>query len=320
MPDLIDELGHLFLGSRLKRIAERLQADAAKIHHDAGVDAQPAEVALLAALERFGPMTISALVGALGVSQPGVTRTAGGLVERGLVAATTDGDDKRQRSLKLTARGKTLIAKAKTSAWPLIDEAVGALCAPLEGTLLEQLGQLERHLSERPLEARAAAIAARAHDALAIREYEDELAADFYAINEEWISSMFTLEEKDRAILEHPRETIVDPGGAIFFVESAELGVVGTCALMKVAPGVFELTKMGVRPSARGRKAGELLLSTALARANAMGIETLYLLTNTKCVAAIRLYEKFGFRHDAEIMRAYGAAYARSDVAMRYGP
>ena len=57
---------------------------------------------------------------------------------------------------------------------------------------------------------------------------------------------------------------------------------------------------------------------TALARASAMNIETLYLLTSSKCVAAIALYEKLGFVHDARIMKKYGARYARCDVAMRY--
>ena len=87
---------------------------------------------------------------------------------------------------------------------------------------------------------------------------------------------------------------------------------------MKVEEGVYELTKMGVLERARGRGAGELLLESAIIRASTMNMETLYLLTNSKCVAAIKLYEKLGFRHDAEIMKKYGAAYARCDVAMRY--
>jgi DNA-binding MarR family transcriptional regulator/N-acetylglutamate synthase-like GNAT family acetyltransferase len=317
VPDVLADLGHLFLGSRLKRLAERLQADAAKVHRAMGVDAQPAELALLAAIDRLGPMTVSSAVEALGVSQPAVTRTAATLVERGLIAAESDEADQRHKTLRLTRRGRALVAKAKTSTWPVISEAVRELCEPLDGTLLEQLAALERQLSERPLEARALDIA-RPRDVLAIREYTDDLAADFYAINAEWIESMFALEDKDREILSHPREKIVDPGGAIFFVESAELGVVGTCALMKVGPGVFELTKMGVLERARGRGAGALLLETALARASTMNIETLYLLTNSKCAAAIRLYEKHGFQHDADIMRKYGASYARCDIAMRY--
>ena len=78
MADVISDLGFLFLGSRLKRLAERLQADAAKVHHALGVQAQPAELALLAALDRVGPMSNAEAVTALGVSQPGVTRTAAG--------------------------------------------------------------------------------------------------------------------------------------------------------------------------------------------------------------------------------------------------
>jgi DNA-binding MarR family transcriptional regulator len=317
-PDLVAELGYQFLGSRLKRLAERLQADAVKVHRAMGIDAQPAELALLGAIDRFGPMTISGAVECLGVSQPAITRTAATLVARGALVAENGEDDQRQRTLRLSRQGHALVSKAKKRAWPLIEHAVSSMCTPLEGNLLEQLAGLERQLSERSLETRAFDVASRARDVLTVREYSDELAKNFYAINAEWIESMFSLESKDREILTKPRETILDPGGFILFVESAELGVVGTCALMKIEDGVFELTKMGVLERARGRKAGELMLQTALTRANTMNIDTLYLLTNAKCVPAIKLYEKLGFRHDAEILTKYGAEYARCNVAMRY--
>ena len=120
MADLLAECGHLFLGSRLKRLAERLQADAAKLHRAMGVDAQPAELALLAALDRYGPMTITQAVASLGVSQPAVTRTAAGLVERGMLATESDAADHRQKTLSLTKQGRTLVGKAKTTTWPAI--------------------------------------------------------------------------------------------------------------------------------------------------------------------------------------------------------
>jgi len=65
-------------------------------------------------------------------------------------------------------------------------------------------------------------------------------------------------------------------------------------------------------------KAGEFLLQAVIARAQAMSADPLYLLTSSRCAAAIHLYEKLGFRHDAGIMAEYGARYARCDVAMRY--
>jgi ribosomal protein S18 acetylase RimI-like enzyme len=131
---------------------------------------------------------------------------------------------------------------------------------------------------------------------------------------------MYRLEQTDRDVLENPRERIIDPGGDILFVEAEGLGVVGTCALQRTGPGRFELTKMGVLASARGRKAGEFLLRATIARAADMGAETLYLLSNRKSEAAIHLYEKLGFVHDADIMGDFGARYARCDVAMRYRP
>ena len=76
---------------------------------------------------------------------------------------------------------------------------------------------------------------------------------------------------------------------------------------------------MGVRAEARGTGAGALLLAALIERAATLpGIDTLYLLTSRKCAAAIHLYERAGFAHDAEIMARFGASYARCDVAMRY--
>ncbi|WP_295636176.1 GNAT family N-acetyltransferase [Novosphingobium sp.] len=151
-----------------------------------------------------------------------------------------------------------------------------------------------------------------------IREFSDDLAQAFHDINAEWISAMFTLESTDREVLESPRARIIDGGGAILFVEAEGRGVVGTCALQKTGETSFELTKMGVTEAARGLKAGEFLLAAMIARAREMGADPLYLLTNAKCEAAIHLYEKLGFQHDAGIMAQYGARYARCDVAMRY--
>jgi cytidylate kinase len=153
---------------------------------------------------------------------------------------------------------------------------------------------------------------------LRIRRFEDNLAQHFYDINAEWIAAMFTLEPTDREVLENPRDTIIAPGGDILFVEAPGLGIVGTCALQRTGPDAFELTKMGVREAARGMKAGEFLLEAAIARAQELGATRLYLLTNHKCAAAIHLYEKLGFVHDAGIMAEYGARYQRCDVAMLY--
>jgi GNAT superfamily N-acetyltransferase len=153
---------------------------------------------------------------------------------------------------------------------------------------------------------------------LILREWHDDLAQAFHDINAEWIEAMFCLEPLDREILENPRARVIDPGGAILFVEAPGIGIVGTCALMPIGEGEFELTKMGVLETARGMNAGHFLLAAAIDRARALNAVEFYLLTNRKCEAAIHLYEKHGFVHDAGVMAVHGGGYSRCDVAMRY--
>lgn len=153
---------------------------------------------------------------------------------------------------------------------------------------------------------------------LTIHAYRDDLAQAFHDINAQWIGAMYRLEPTDRDVLEHSFERIIAPGGDILFVEAEGLGIVGACALQRTGEDQYELTKMGVLDTARGRGAGAFLLDAVIARARAMGARRLYLLSNAKSAAAIHLYEKAGFRHDPGIMAEFGARYERCNVAMLY--
>jgi CMP/dCMP kinase len=238
------------------------------------------------------------------------------------VTATTQ-ERARRRWLEMTGRGiaaELAAIEADIAARDARD--TGRKDAPLRAA--EGVAVLDTTAMNRE-EAVAAAIAAvdaalGGASGLRIRPFDDSLAHHFHDINAEWIAAMFQLEPTDREVLEHPREAIIAPGGDILFVEAPGRGIVGTCALQRTGPDAFELTKMGVRETARGMKAGEFLLAAAIARAQELGAARLYLLTNHICEAAIHLYEKLGFVHDAGIMAEYGARYERCDVAMLYKP
>lgn len=313
--DIITQLGPLMLGSRLKRLGERLQADTARFIEQAGLGVQPSQYPILAALDQSGPMTVNELVEVTAVSQPGVTRNLARLVADGIVDADRLHKDQRHKTIALTAAGVALVERSKREVWPYIREAVVELCQDISGTLLEQLAGVEDGLAAKPLDKRAIALRP---PGLRILPYAPELAGAFHDINIEWIETMFKVEQTDRDVLENPQERILAPGGDILFVEADGLGIVGTCALQKTGPDQFELTKMGVLETARGRKAGEFLLHAIIERAEELGAKRLYLLTNAKCASAVHLYEKLGFEHDAGIMQEFGARYERCDVAMLY--
>jgi DNA-binding MarR family transcriptional regulator/L-amino acid N-acyltransferase YncA len=313
--DIVSERGALFLGSRLKRLADRLQGDVARIVERAGLPVQPSHYAPLATLDRYGPLTVTQLADAMQVSQPAVTRALSKLVELGLVDSTRQQRDQRHKTISLTSAGRRVLIRSKLLVWPQVEAAVGEVIQQLSGSLLHQLATVESQLAERALNDRARGVAP---PLFTIREFSVDLAGAFRDISIEWIESMYRLEPADLDVLDHPYERIVAPGGAILFVQAEGVGIIGTCALRKTGEREFELTKMGVDEAARGLKAGEFLLNAAIDRAGSLGAELLYLLSNRKSVAAIKLYEKLGFVHDAEIMRRFGGHYQRCDVAMRY--
>jgi len=311
LEDAVTIEGAVMLGSRLKRVAERLQAGAERIAGECGLPTQPSQMPLLAALHRHGPLSVGDVVDRIGISQPAVTRILARLAEMGLVETSRGGRDLRTKTMTLTDRGRAVMEEATTTLWPRLRAAVGELC-DVEA-LLAQVEAVEAALALQPLEQRP-------RGGLRIRRFSDELAPHFHRINAQWIAEMYTLEPTDIDVLENPRERIIDRGGDILFVEDPELGIIGTCGLQKTGERQFELTKMGVVSEARGRKAGEFLLRAMIERAFALGCDRLYLLSNAKGAAGVHLYEKAGFVHDAGIMEEFGRRYTRTNVAMLYHP
>src|SRR5690554_4034276 len=124
MPDILRQKGHLTLGSRLKRIGERMQADVARFMDEAGIAAQPSVPPMLAALDEDGPLTVNELAGALGISQPGVTRAIGQLERAGLVAVERKRSDRRSKAVALTREGRDLVARCRQELWPYVEAAV----------------------------------------------------------------------------------------------------------------------------------------------------------------------------------------------------
>ncbi|MFL6603852.1 MAG: MarR family winged helix-turn-helix transcriptional regulator [Steroidobacteraceae bacterium] len=153
--DVVKELGYLTLGTRLKRLGERLQGQTQVLLESVGVDLPPSNFPVLAALERLGPLSVGELTEAVGVSQPGMTRLLDKLEAEGLVRSVQSADDKRVRTIALSKSGRQLILQSKRTAWPLIEAAVAEACTGAAQPLLAVLAALEEALAEEPLNSRA---------------------------------------------------------------------------------------------------------------------------------------------------------------------
>jgi len=147
-----------------------------------------------------------------------------------------------------------------------------------------------------------------------IVDFRPELAPVFKALNEAWITTLFALEPKDREVLDDPQGKIIARGGQVLFV--ADTGeIVGCVALMKLGDGGFEVAKMAVADSHKGRGLGRALMAACVERARAAGAPRLYLETNSALAPAMALYRGFGFRELTGMKRG-PSDYARVDVWM----
>ena len=155
---------------------------------------------------------------------------------------------------------------------------------------------------------------AQAFDLSAVEIHLDDEAAlpRFAALNAQWIEALHFLEESDKKMLAHPE--IYTQGDS--HVLSAHIGgkVAGAAALKKHGKDDYELTKMAVDTEFRARGIGQILMSACEAYAkNTLGLSRLWLLSNTKNAAALRLYKRNGWTVNH---KGPHPVYARANIGM----
>ena len=139
----------------------------------------------------------------------------------------------------------------------------------------------------------------------------------FAALNAAWIEDMHYLEDSDLEMVRRP-ETYLENGGQVFTAH-LDGAVVGAVALKPHLTGdkagQWELTKMAVDTSARGHGIGQRLMDACHDYAkNELGLSSLFLLSNTKNAAALRLYERNGWVVNHE---GPHPIYDRCNIGMR---
>ncbi|GAC1361009.1 MAG: hypothetical protein NVSMB3_09130 [Acidobacteriaceae bacterium] len=154
-----------------------------------------------------------------------------------------------------------------------------------------------------------------------IRPFQPADAPAFFALNEQWISRHFGMEDRDHLNLGNPQQSILDPGGHILMAFAGDRPV-GCCALIpehaagpQSKPVLFELAKMAVAEDLRGQGIGRRVLVAAIHLARSIGARRLTLGSNSKLPAAVHLYESVGFTHIPPERRP-PSLYARADVFM----
>ncbi|MEX6690552.1 helix-turn-helix domain-containing GNAT family N-acetyltransferase [Danxiaibacter flavus] len=295
--NLFERTGKMALGSRLRLLTARITADAAKIYELYDNEFSPKWFPVFFVLYQDGEKTITEIADEIGHSQPSVTKIIKEMEVAGLVFTNIESKDKRRNLVGLTAKGTTLSARIKIQTAD-IDIAIEEITKEASHDLWEALAEWEFLLDKKSLLKRVQEQKKlRESKDVRIVDYTPQYKTAFKALNEEWISAYFEMEEADYKALDNPEEYILNRGGRIF-VALYKDEPLGVCALIKTDdPGYdFELAKMAVSPKGQGKSIGYLLGKEAINKARELRASKIYLESNTILKPAINLYYKLGFQ------------------------
>jgi DNA-binding MarR family transcriptional regulator/GNAT superfamily N-acetyltransferase len=309
--DFYTRTGKMALGSRLRRLSEEMTEQAAGIYDLYQIDLQPKWFPVFYSLSATQEKSITDIAREIGHTHPSVSQIVREMTIKGYVIEKKGTSDGRKNFVLLSLAGQELREKMQ----PQLDDVTAAIEKAMKEAhhdlwkaigewefLLEQKSLLHRVREEKKI---------REGARIQIVDFIPAFQAAFRQLNEEWITTWFRMEEGDYKALDHPREYILDKGGHIFMaLYKGE--PVGTCSLIRMDDGSFELAKMGVSPKTQGLGIGYLLGRACIEKARALGARRVYLESNTRLKPAINLYHKLGFRKVA----GPPSPYERCDIQM----
>ena len=297
--DLFNRTGKMALGSRLRLLTAKVTDDASKIYDLYNVENfSPKWFPVFFVLHEESNQTITEIAEQIGHSQPSVTKIIKEMLKAGLVEDNLKSSDKRRNIVGLTAKGKQLAERMVTVQCADIDLAIDGIIEEATHNLWEALAEWEHLFEQKSLLSRVKEQKkARESKNVKIVDYDPKYQSAFKALNEEWISAYFEMEEADYKALDNPEEYILNKGGKILVALYNEEPL-GVCALIKMDdPDYdFELAKMAVSPKAQGKNIGWLLGQAIISKAKESGASKIYLESNTILKPAINLYYKLGFQ------------------------
>lgn len=314
--DLMKTFGSLSLGSRLKRLSDRLIQDVVEIYQVQGIHLNPTFFPLFNLLHQHGAQAVTEAAEQLGVSHPAISKIARNMLNEGWISKTPDPKDERRQLLTLTPQSDALVAEI-APIWQEIKHYLDQVIADQQHPLLAALDDFEQRIQQQGfVQPVLANLQHRIRESdIEIIGWDASLREHFCQLNRQWLQEFFNgeLTEHDERALYSPESYYLAKGGYIWFARCHQ-EIVGCVALAKQNNGQFEISKMGVDANMQGFGIGRKLLLTALNKAREMGAQEVYLESATKLNRAIRLYRNLGFR---EVPHPNGQSiYPRSDIYM----
>lgn len=149
--DLIRELGSMTFASRLKRLGDRLKAEATRSYHEHGIEFNDSWFLVALVLSQREPVSITEAADALGVSHPAIIQMSTAMARKGLVRVEADPQDLRRRLLLLTDKGRKTV-EALQPIWKAVGDCTDDMIAAAGGAgLLDIIAAIETQMEQQGL-------------------------------------------------------------------------------------------------------------------------------------------------------------------------
>lgn len=308
----MEDLGALFLSSRLKRLSDSLYDEVDKIYGEQSIELNSRWTAILFLLHVNGDSAITQLADYMGQTHPAISQLSRKLLQVGYIENKPDKEDERRRLLGLTQKGRQLIDTLQPI-WEELRVCLNERIDACEHDLLKAIVNMESKNHELPLSEQVLQRQQlKESNKVEIIAYDRRFADDFKRLNVEWLEKYFYVEAIDDQVLSNPEEKIINPGGQIFFAQyNGE--IIGTGALLQETKGIFELTKMAVTEKYQGLKVGRKIMEAVIEAFREAKGTLLFLESNSRLKPALHLYESMGFVHKEKRPDSH---YQRADVYM----
>lgn len=302
--DILLDMPHVFLGSRLKRLADHMQADASLLAKSTGTQVPPGLYPVLALIEESNGRTVGDLARAIRVSQPAMTKNISKLVEEGLVATRPGEADRRQSVAILTDAGRHAVEQGRKVIWPLLDTVVRELVEGLSGPLLDQIHTLEQRLADCSLTDRAARLST-----VDLLPAEDEDVAAVVSLlnrayrgsgNDAGWTTEAGLIDGDRISEATLQQEIMEKPCATLLVWKRQGTVEGCVWVEPVSDGAWYLGSLAIDPRAQDARFGRRLLTAAEQWCQARGCQTIQMTVLEARETLIAWYERRGYLKTGE--------------------
>lgn len=150
-----EKLGQLILGSRLRKLSERLMLEMGIIYKSRNIEFEPGWFHIMYLLSENEKLSVTQISEILQVSHPSVIQVVGVLEKKDIVTISPDLNDKRKRMIELSEHGKELLIQIQPL-WNMIDQMMAEFLQEGEYSrnILNAVTEIENNLYAKSLSER----------------------------------------------------------------------------------------------------------------------------------------------------------------------